>query len=82
MPAKPDINTAPVAEPSPASELISRMLIAMPTPPPHPPLFAASDDVAFDAWLRRALILAHDSVLQDPVPERLLRILQQPSQSS
>ncbi|MDN3564483.1 hypothetical protein ACFQY5_24380 [Paeniroseomonas aquatica] len=54
----------------------------MPTPPQPPPHFASSDDAVFDAWLRRALVQAHDSVLQDPVPERLLRILQTPSQNS
>lgn len=43
----------------------------MPTLAAAPPL----DDAALDAWLGRALRAAHDGILAEPVPERLLAIL-------
>ena len=64
-----------MAEPSSNSALNPSMLITLPKPPPHPPMSMPSDDATFDAWLRRALVEAHDAVLHDPVPDRLLRIL-------
>ena len=82
MTAKPEANAAPQAdagtELSAASERNSPMLITLPKPPLHLPMSMPSDDASFDAWLRRALLKAHDAVLHDPVPDRLLRILQDP----
>jgi hypothetical protein len=48
---------------------------ALPRPaaPPRP------NDAAFDAWLRRQLNAAHDRVLHEPIPERLLQVLKKSS---
>ena len=82
MTAKPEATVASKAdsgaEPSTGSALNSSMLITLPKPQPHLPMSMPSDDVSFDAWLRRALTEAHDAVLHDPVPDRLLRILREP----
>ena len=83
MTAKPDAIATPQAdageELSAVPERNSSMLITLPKPPLHLPMSMPSDDASFDAWLRRALTEAHDAVLHDPVPDRLLRILQDPT---
>ena len=53
-------------------EIVSHTALSRPAAPPRP------NDAAFDAWLRRQLTAAHDRVLHEPVPERLLRILGDP----
>jgi len=47
-----------------------------PSPPALPPLaLQQSEEPEFDAWLRRHLGGLHSDVLTEPVPERLLRLL-------
>lgn len=48
-------------------------------PQPSPPRAAApppKDDSAFDRWLRQELGRLHDDVLREPVPDRLLHIVE------
>ena len=85
MTSKPDASAVPKAdaeagvEPPAIPARNCPMLITLPKPPLHLPMSMPSDDASFDAWLRRALTEAHDAVLHDPVPDRLLRILQDPA---
>ena len=37
---------------------------------------AAKDTALFDNWVRRELVRLHGSVLQEPIPDRLRRIIE------
>ncbi len=54
-------------------EIVSQTVPSRPAAPPQP------NDAAFDAWLQQQLTAVHDRVLQEPVPERLLCILRNPT---
>lgn len=51
-------------------------------PQPVPPRFAAPpppEDPAFDRWLKRELGRLHNDVLEEPIPDRLLHIIESAS---
>lgn len=57
--------------------------------PKHPPAMASSDQpkaaetpsaTAFDLWLQRSLHQLFDQVAKEPIPEALLRLIEQDRQ--
>ena len=62
----------PLAGDGPGGSGVPRVRDPLPAPAPESPV----DDAAFDAWLRRELHSLHGTVLSEPVPEHLLRVLE------
>lgn len=49
-------------------------------PPPLAPAQAKPTDAAFDVWLNRGLHQLFDDIANEPVPEDLLKLIQQDSE--
>ena len=72
-----DITRSPRAEPEGSADIWAEMETAIQTAMPLP-VANGSNDAVFDAWLRHQLAATHDRVLQEPIPDRLLQILEGP----
>ena len=47
------------------------------TTPPAPPTQSRHSDAAFDIWLNRGLHKMFDDVASEPIPEELLKLIQE-----
>jgi hypothetical protein len=47
------------------------------TPPPGKPKQSRSSDAAFDVWLNRGLHKLFDDVANEPIPEELLKLIEE-----
>ena len=74
MPQPPLDLTAP-AEPL-AAQGIDRVMHAAPQSMPPRAAPPPKDDPAFDRWLKQELGRLHNDVLREPVPDRLLHIVE------
>ena len=64
-----------IGEPARTVDIESGMQPATQFPTPLRPVPLRQDEADFDRWLRVELNRMHSDVLQEPVPEQLLRIL-------
>jgi hypothetical protein len=64
-----------MTEPTERAGIGSPMQNAMVALPPRPVTAPTSEDREFDAWLRGHLATLHAAVLEEPVPDRFLRLL-------
>jgi hypothetical protein len=47
------------------------------TPPPRKPNQSRPSDAAFDVWLNRGLHKLFDDVANEPIPEELLKLIEE-----
>lgn len=80
MPSQSEPAPPTAAEPPDPGELEEAVMQPIPEPARLPASPAPSCDPAdFDRWLRQELAQLYNDVLLEPIPERLLRIIEEGS---